>query len=219
MSSKRRAVQKRGTKRKDRYALSICRCPGSAPDVMHVKLTYCENRTINALGGGVYVYRGNSINDPDLTGVGHQAMGHDEWATLYRRYKVTGSKITVIGTTTDTGETPIYAVTPMTQSAALGAFESYQEQEYSKMAAVGRIGTGFIPNQTVNFMSTRRMRGIYEVDDEDYAALMGNNPTKEWFWHIAYADTGKSSADVTINISIKLEYWCALYDRQQLEQS
>lgn len=42
-----------------------------------------------------YTYRANSINDPDKSGTGHQALGHDQWAAFYNHYQVIGSQIKV----------------------------------------------------------------------------------------------------------------------------
>lgn len=44
----------------------------------------------------LFKYRLDSIFDPDEGGGGHQPMGHDQWAALYKRYRVT--KCVVMGT-------------------------------------------------------------------------------------------------------------------------
>lgn len=41
-----------------------------------------------------YVFRANSIFDPDFSSVGHQPLGHDQWQQFYSTYVVIGSKIT-----------------------------------------------------------------------------------------------------------------------------
>jgi hypothetical protein len=43
---------------------------------------------------GSYVFRANSVYDPDYTGVGHQPMGYDVWAGQYTHYIVEQSRVT-----------------------------------------------------------------------------------------------------------------------------
>lgn len=43
-----------------------------------------------------HVFNLGSIFDPDYTGVGHQPAFHDQWATLYNRYRVIGVRYKVI---------------------------------------------------------------------------------------------------------------------------
>lgn len=48
-----------------------------------------------------YVWRMNSLYDPDQTGTGHQPMAHDQWATLYKKYRVQAVKVTMRITATN----------------------------------------------------------------------------------------------------------------------
>lgn len=73
------------------------------PDKLITKLHYSDVGTITCTSGvqSQYVYRLNSIFDPDLTGTGHQPMFRDQFNTVYNQYAVISSKIkyTVINTT------------------------------------------------------------------------------------------------------------------------
>lgn len=63
-----------------------------------VPMRYCETLTLNPGVGGLMTYNAyaaNGIYDPNITGAGHQPMGHDEYATLYKKYRVLSSHITV----------------------------------------------------------------------------------------------------------------------------
>ena len=52
-------------------------------------LVYCDTKSLSpGTGAASHIFRLNSINDPDYTGVGHQPAFHDKWATLYGNYKV-----------------------------------------------------------------------------------------------------------------------------------
>lgn len=64
------------------------------PNSMKFTLRYCDNITIpnHNAGAGPYVFRMNSIYDPDYTSVGHQPRFHDQIAAIYSKYCVIASK-------------------------------------------------------------------------------------------------------------------------------
>jgi len=66
------------------------------PKTTAVKLRYIDSFSLNPLAAtlSTYVFRANSVFDPNLTGVGHQPSNFDMWANLYNHYMVIGSKIT-----------------------------------------------------------------------------------------------------------------------------
>lgn len=76
--------------------LPITRPPRHAPHIYNntytVDLTYADNyrHNLSAVPGtNVYqVWRSNSIFDPDSTGIGHQPLGRDLWASMYDYYAV-----------------------------------------------------------------------------------------------------------------------------------
>jgi len=58
--------------------------------VLRTKVKYTDSTGFASAGGDyTYIFRLNSLFDPDYTGGGHQPMGHDELATLYDNYQVT----------------------------------------------------------------------------------------------------------------------------------
>jgi hypothetical protein len=57
---------------------------------------YLELDPTNAGAIEIHQFRANSIYDPNLTGAGHQPLGHDQWQTFYDRYTVIGSKINIM---------------------------------------------------------------------------------------------------------------------------
>lgn len=68
---------------------------GTMPDRFFTKLKYMETVTFTGVGWGAnqYLWRANSIFDPNQTGTGHQPYGMDQWATWYSEYVVYGCKI------------------------------------------------------------------------------------------------------------------------------
>ena len=64
------------------------------PDQMFIKLKYATSYRITAAQFHK-VFSGNGLYDPDVSGVGHQPLGFDQWMTLYNRYRVYASRIVV----------------------------------------------------------------------------------------------------------------------------
>lgn len=53
-------------------------------------MPYYEQGTVAAVGAAYadFTFSLTSIYDPSVTATGHQARGHDQWATLYTYYRV-----------------------------------------------------------------------------------------------------------------------------------
>lgn len=67
------------------------------PNGKTVKMIYVDPvQYLNSPTGlqSINTYMINSIYDPNVTGVGAQPLSHDEFATFYNQYIVTGAKIT-----------------------------------------------------------------------------------------------------------------------------
>lgn len=93
----KRKTKKRTYKRKRTSLRTLQGVPNGIPRVRTCKLRYNEVISISAPFGAVstYTFRANSLYDPNSSGIGHQPMGFDTWATLYNHYQVIGSKITI----------------------------------------------------------------------------------------------------------------------------
>lgn len=225
------AKKGRGQKRKSNYERKsipadekavVCYCPKVCPDVMRVCLRYSENKTLSGLGLAdlaKIVYRGNSIFDPDFTGVGHQPLGHDEWNQFYRRYRVIGSKMKVLFAS-DSAVNVTVGVTPLNTSGGYTIGDTYKEATYSKSIVIGGdamhgLGTveTYMPVNKIRAGPPNLVR--YE---EDYAAVFGSNPNKEFFWHV-WCHSMDGGTNMAANVTIELTYYVELYDRETLTQS
>jgi len=79
--------------------------------VKKATLTYCHFGALNvgASGSTVYnIFDLASIQDPDVSGVGHQPYGHDELSAIYSEWCVIGARIQVIWRSLNTTQ-PYYA--------------------------------------------------------------------------------------------------------------
>lgn len=80
-------------------AQAIARALNPLPPNQTVSLRYVENINLAPGAAGVpaqYVWRCNGPYDPNMTGVGHQPMFWDTYASMYNHYVVTGAKIKAV---------------------------------------------------------------------------------------------------------------------------
>lgn len=82
---------------------------GAFPNSKTVNLRYVSEFILNpgTATTAVYVFRANSIFDPDFTGIGHQPMFRDNYAALYNTYQVNHVNITFIACATHMQNTSI----------------------------------------------------------------------------------------------------------------
>lgn len=194
----------------------------TAPDRTIVKMTYS---TFINMSSGVasfvnQIFRGNSIFDPDLSGVGHQALSHDQWATLYEYYRVLSSSIEVNFTSTDDQHPVLCVVLPTEEGTVIdtGNPDTYTESPYAKHKQLGLVAAN---SSCVikHWMNTARILGVRRFDSGfDEAAAFGANPTSgaQWFWHIYTAvRTGTPSCEA----HVKITYTVEMLKRKQLTAS
>lgn len=193
----------------------------TAPDRTIVKMTYAQfNQLTSGVSFASQIYRGNSIFDPDLTGVGHQALAHDQWATLYEFYRVLSSSIEVYATSQDTVDPCLVVVVPSEESTVIDAGnpDTYVESPYSKHAYLSvRGGTDHC--RIYSWMNTARILGVRKFDSGfDEAAAFGANPTTgaQWFWHVLVATRVNQP---NVEIHVKITYTVEMLKRKQLTAS
>ena len=201
----------------------ICYCPKVCPDVMRVRLSYSDQLALTGAGLAswrAHVYRGNSLNDPDLTGGGHQPMGHDQWAAFYRRYRVLACYIEYTPAADTDGVVFSTGIIPMNTSTLLSTIQQYEESAYNVSKAFGNTNATGVTKVSV-YQSTDKQRGMpYNGTrmNGELSALMNGNPIDQWYFHVfAHADDG--STTWTVAGTIKITYDVELYDRESLSLS
>lgn len=204
------------------YAGTVAYSGVTAPDRTIVKMKYSQFNQLTAAVNpfAVQIYRGNSIFDPDQTGIGHQALGHDQWANLYEAYRVLSSSIIVYFTSQDSVDSQLVVICPSEESSTIdsGNPDTYCETPYSKHSYISVRG-GQDKATLMSSMTTAQMLGIRRLDSGfDEAALFGNNPSAgaSWFWHVYVATrTNQPNAEIHTTITYTVE----LLKRKQLTAS
>lgn len=189
-----------------RLSLSGFSTPG-APDVECLKFVYSDYRAItSSVFEGEYVYRLNSLFDPDATGVGGQPDYFDQWKLIYTRYRVVACKVEVecvgfsgIGYL---AIAPTVASTALTNAIEAGGLRHAKSGIYTlgqgdslRLTALYRIG---------------ELSGVSDesvLADNEYAALVGANPSQQYYLHLCMRTNGTS--DLT-DVAVKLTYYARM---------
>lgn len=183
--------------------------PAYMPPMFMTKLVWVENNRTLAIGGAVdggeYIYRGNSIYDPDYTGAGRTAAGHTELATIYSYYKVIGSRITVKctpGTLTNTARLVVYPYRSGATSTTAAEINVVPNQVSTD------ITSDPVTKKVTSYCRSNILFGTRGLDEDSYSAQMSANPNHGWFWHVALAGTASDSCMITVQI----EYYTVFFN-------
>lgn len=184
---------------------------------MCVQMKYSQKVDFSSTLYDTRVFRGNSINDPDFTGVGGQAMGHDQWQAFYRRYRVTGSACTIELEARGTeAVTPI--LIPLNTNAISTSPQPYLEAAYAIKGEPMR-STGDSNSSLYSYVRTNQIRGgpkdlvQYEAD---LSALFNANPNQQWYWHVVVYNPGSALTNIEGSYTVTIRYYVELYDRETL---
>lgn len=190
---------------------------------MLVDLPYASTAVISTFISteAVRQFRGASIFDPDLTGVGHQPLGHDQWAGLYSRYRVVRSTFSFKFTGADRSGSAVNSsqvvVLAATEGSSVLSVQDYIEQPHSKHTILACSG-----NDSKGLSMTVKP-SIFEGDigakyDKDYTADFGANPTRDFYYTIG-ARNVQGDAEVNVAGIVYIVYRVLLYDRIDLTVS
>lgn len=205
------------------------RQPYPLPDVMFTKFKYSENVQLNASTPGIpgeYLFRMNSLYDPNLSGPGHQPYLFDQLLTgsdgvgLYQRYTVFASKIkcTFYQAEAGTGSpTPVnvYIYPSNSQSAGLPtSWSDLDELRYIRRGQLAAAGGGEkIITTLKHYMKINKIEGYTKTEFQghiaDYSAYGANNPNRTPIWCVLvnplFNQTGIVYCDVRITYYVRLD--------------
>jgi len=190
-------------------------------DRCRVKLKYDMVSALTSIvttGAFSYVFRGNSVFDPDFTSTGGQPSNFDDYSAMYGNYRVWGSTMKVhIMATTSALEPTLWAIGPRRTSTSITAATQpdFIAQPYCKSVLTNVYRTGAPDTKYNGHMSSARLLGLTNTEfagRDDATAATGANPTLQWYWHISATniDTAVTSE---VAIHVELVYDVEFYSR------
>jgi len=194
---------------------------GGVSDRQRVKLKYTMVTALTSIvttGAFDYVFRGNSVFDPDFSGTGGQPANYDDYSALYNQYRVWGSSIKVHLMTTISGNEPIlWAIGPRhsSTSVTLPTQMDFAAQPYVQSRLHNIYRTGAPDTVFQSSMSTMKFQGLSASEFEgrdDLTSLVSTNPAEQWYWHVSATNIDVSiTSDVAIHV--ELVYDVEFFDR------
>lgn len=239
MSSRKRAraagsggrSRKRGkreyfrAKRRSPYAGVVARSMGALKKspfepVKYVTLRYSQLVTLDAGAGTMAytVFRANSLVDPDYSGTGHQPLGRDELASVYRNYSV--YEATITAEFADVGYSYVCALglnnSPVTTppATASAAIESFQ---YTTKSSSYRNTNNTVVSHKYNAANWHGDKNI--VDDPQQVAGMESSPANSEAFYVGVGSFDQSTDLPAVQAMVTITYKCKLTVPIQLVQS
>lgn len=203
------------------------------PDIMYTRFVYAEKQVLHIPDLNYryqYMYRMNSLYDPNYSGGGNQPFLRDQLlgtngnqSALYTRYKITHCKIETVWMPFNSNSVPMYCyVIPMSSGQlATGIpnlFYQVAELPFCKKELLGTYSGGDSQKRIDHYMSIAKIDGVtkqqFDGDDDQYAADGGANPNTSPGWVIAFESADGSSTGA-VYIDIKITYYGMIYDLNQ----
>lgn len=193
------------------------------PDSVRVTLKYAEKllmSTLTTTGAWTYVYRLNSVFDPNFTGTGHQPNGFDQWSAFYGKYRVIGGNWKVTMANQDAQyQLDVVAVERANDNSIDSNLYDYLQEPRSHYACAAPRGSPAV--SLGSHFSNQRLLGLKkdEFADQDYAALVTTNPAVLTWLNLFVQVSGGELSGADQSILIEIEYQVEFYEREELDAS
>lgn len=185
------------------------------PDRLQTKLQYCDVVQLQASAGspGIHQFRLGSLFDPDFTGVGHQPQWFDTFATVYQKYRVLRSKITVSFIPNNISDIEANDKGPYVVGITTNQTATFGSSSYPALLEdANSVHDIIVDKQGGNNMKTlsatyvpKRDQGL-DAYTENLDATMSANPSRDYFATIWALDmTELASQDVVAKVCIEFD--------------
>lgn len=220
---KRKRTRKRSYKRRKRRRKRRrvnYNTPSGMPKQRTTKLRYVDTYRLDSVAGVLtgLIFRANSIFDPYQSGIGHQPMGHDQWALLYNHYHVLGSKLTCKFVqppdNTAPGNVGAYLSDGSTQPYVTAS--EFAEAKRGSFTQVTPTNTG--PRTIKSYFSAKTFFNCTDVNDNrQLGAAVGANPSEDAYFQIWYEPSDNSTQQIYVTVTI--DYVVQFNEPKDLAQS
>lgn len=224
MSISRKKTQKRANKnrgmdlgipRDSKYTSFQAQPPVSQR--MRTVLRYSETVQRTGLPLYDYVWRLNSLFDPNLTGGGHQPKGFDQLAAFYQRYRVYKVRWEVNVWASNSAIASHLVVVPTNASTTYADAADAIEATFAKHT----ICYLYQPRRLTGVVDLAMLNGKTHVayaSDDTTQALVSANPTETLDLHV-FSEALDGSTTLVLYYTVTLQYDVEFSDPVQLGQS
>jgi hypothetical protein len=182
-------------------------------------MVYSEKVTFTMTSGALasYVFSGNGLYDPNITGTGHQPYGYDLYNVLYRRYVVHSSNIKATFMLTPGVEQVCMCCLETRPYTPVGNEPTFIGACVERPRAVSGVCTELIPVTLRTGGNTTDMTGVPESQQRsnpDVYSYSSTVPTTQWY-HVLFAEAQPAGANLSVTALVTIEYDATFFDRIQ----
>lgn len=209
-----RRYPKKRTRRRKRYPMTRRVSPSlNGPAYKVVRMKYSEQVTILTDISLIsnYFFSANSIFDPNVTGGGHQPLGHDEYANFFNHYCVLGAKISVTGINKDTGDGMILAVGRRPSPTGSTSMAEALEQNGCKYTTL-EAHPGQPKTVSLGFSAKKEFSGRSPTSDGALRATFGANPSERTYFCVSIGQQTYGAYGGTAALNVHIEYIVAMIE-------
>lgn len=202
-------------------------------------LRYCTNiqldpkpEALGVTGSNLWQFGANGLYDPDITGTGHQPMYFDNYAALYRQYRVTRSKIsvTVVNTSVNTATTgpvlqPNYSYRLfILADGSNGLTNEYPANMGDQIEEGGpNLKWRFVaPSLTGRLAKLKNQCVPYKLcnlgyKDDTLDALTTTNPAQSCYYYIGITSSDGVTDPPSVYLYVTITYYVEFFDHQNIQ--
>jgi hypothetical protein len=172
-------------------------------------LTYSDNFGLSTGAGtcGTYIFSGNGLYDPNITGTGHQPMAFDQLMLSYEHYTVLSSKITVTVRSTDADDSIWVGVSLNAGTTAVTDYNALCENGLIVRERVGLSTHPTAVRTLVQKVDVRDFESVPSVlSDPDLQGSVSANPVEQVYYHVSSWNTENANvAGATFSVFIEYD--------------
>lgn len=179
------------------------------PQTMICTHRYVEQLTLTAdnvtgLTGNEVAFRLNSLNDPNLSGVGHQPYGYDQMSTLYQKYCVykVHMQVRIQSQTANQPECCINIRPYNNGSYSLTNKKPWEEMERPGVVVITCNGEMKTWDQTVHIADIEGVPRSKVFNEDTFSAVAGISPIRNPYFSIACgSSSGSTPSDIVVTVA------------------
>ena len=159
----------------------------------------------------VHQFRANGIYDPDLTGVGHQPYGHDQYEQIYNNYRVIKSTITITPTASFNGT---FGCLLSDDTSIPSGYDAVKETKGSTFANIVNNG-GTVPTVVQTY---KRGQAFSPHTSADGAAF-GSSPADQQIFAVWKTEQTDTTSPQSSLVLVTISYIVEMYELKTFSQS
>lgn len=172
----------------------------------------------------VSVFRGNSLYDPDYSGVGVQPYGYDQLCpTFYNNYFVKSSKITVYPSTLGNSSNAYFEILVVPYRASSLVSTDPDDVRRMPYCRSLRLTSSTISNKACfvsSYASTSAILSKEFGTDTLASGQYDGDPTYVWYWHVVTDSSDYPvGANTKVKFDVKIAYYTKLMRKQEFIES